>query len=54
MMPGKVAGILEVDAATAIVAQLQAQFMKVNFLASYGVYQIPIVCELCAGSHATE
>ena len=37
MMPGKVAGILEVDAATAIAAQLQALSMKVDSLANYGV-----------------
>ena len=54
MMPGKVAGILEVDASIAIVAQLQALSMKVDSLATYGVNQIAMVCELCAGSHATD
>ena len=54
MMPGKVAGILEVDAATAIAAQLQALSMKVDSLATYGINQIAMVCELCAGSHATD
>ena len=54
MMPGKVAGILEVDAATTIAAQLQALFMKVDSLATYEVNQIAMVCKLCAGSHATD
>ena len=54
MMRGKVAGILEVDAATAIAAQLKALSMKVDSLTSYGVNQIASVCELCAGSHTTD
>ncbi|KAL8099559.1 hypothetical protein AgCh_031995 [Apium graveolens] len=54
MMPGKVAGILEVEAATAIATQLQALSMKVDSLATYGVNQIAMICELCAGSHATD
>ncbi|KAL8108518.1 hypothetical protein AgCh_024828 [Apium graveolens] len=54
MMPGKVAGILEVDAATAITAQLLTLSMKVDALATYRVNQIAMVCELCAGSHATD
>ena len=51
---GKVAGILEVDTATAITVQLKALSMKIDSLANYGVNQITSVCELCAGSHATE
>ncbi|XP_074343484.1 uncharacterized protein LOC141682685 isoform X1 [Apium graveolens] len=51
---GKVAGILEVDAATAITAQLKALTMKVESLANYGVNQITGVCELYVGAHETE
>ena len=51
---GKVAEILEVDTATAIAAQLKALTMKVDSLANFGVVQPPMVCELCAGAHATD
>ena len=51
---GKVSGILEVDAATAIAAQLKALTMKVDSLANYEVNQITSVCELCAGAHETD
>ena len=51
---GKVAGILELDAATTIVAQLKALTMKVDTLANYGVNQITSVCELCIGAHETD
>ncbi|KAL8107516.1 hypothetical protein AgCh_024069 [Apium graveolens] len=53
-MLGKVAGVLEVDIVTAITAQLKALSLKIDSLANYGVNQITRVCELCAGSHATE
>ncbi|XP_074327598.1 uncharacterized protein LOC141665510 [Apium graveolens] len=43
---GKVAGILEVDIATAIVVQLKALTMKVDSLANYGVQPIMSVCEV--------
>ena len=45
---GTVAGILEVDTATAIVDQLKALTMKVDSLTNYGVQWIMSVCELCA------
>ena len=51
---GKVARILELDAATAIAAQLKALTMKVDSLANYGVNQITSVYELCVGAHKTE
>ncbi|KAL8123876.1 hypothetical protein AgCh_011756 [Apium graveolens] len=51
---GKVAGVLEVDTATAITAQLKALSMKIDSLANYGVKQIISVCELCAGPQVTE
>ncbi|XP_074326663.1 uncharacterized protein LOC141664605 [Apium graveolens] len=51
---GKVAGILEVDTATAIGAQLKVLTMKVDSLTNYGVHQIASICELCAGAHATD
>ncbi|XP_074359760.1 uncharacterized protein LOC141699849 [Apium graveolens] len=51
---GKVVGVLEVDTATAITAQLKALSMKIDSLPNYGVNQITSVCELCAGPHATE
>ena len=51
---GKVVGILEVDTATAIAAQLKALTMKVDSLANLGVHQLSSVCELCAGAHATD
>ncbi|KAL8091927.1 hypothetical protein AgCh_034265 [Apium graveolens] len=54
MMPGKVAGILEVDASIAIVAQLTTLTMKVDCLTNYGINQLSSICELCAGSHATD
>ena len=50
----KVARILDVDATTTIVAQLQALTMKVDSLANLGVHQPPTVCEICAGTHATD
>ena len=50
---GKVAGILKVDTATAIAAQLMALNMKVDSLANYGVQKVSSVCELCAGAHET-
>lgn len=50
---GKVEGILEVDTATAIAAQLKALTMKVDSLTNYGVQQVASVCELCAGAHDT-
>ncbi|XP_074341093.1 uncharacterized protein LOC141678634 [Apium graveolens] len=51
---GKVAGVLEVDTATTITAQLKALSMKIDSLANYGVKKITSVCELCAGPHAIE
>ncbi|KAK1402848.1 hypothetical protein POM88_002453 [Heracleum sosnowskyi] len=48
---GKVAGILEVDTATTIAAQLKALTMKIDSLTNYGVQQVESVCELCAGAH---
>ena len=51
---GKVAGILEVNTATAIVDQLKALSMKVDSLVNLGVCQPPMVCELCAGAYSTD
>ena len=51
LQQGKVAGILEVDSATAIVARLKALTMKVDSLTNQGVHQIASICELCAGAH---
>ncbi|KAK1379195.1 hypothetical protein POM88_025939 [Heracleum sosnowskyi] len=50
---GKVAGVLEVDAATTIASQLKALSMKVDSLSNFGVQQVARVCELCAGAHDT-
>nr|XP_017245923.1 PREDICTED: uncharacterized protein LOC108217594 [Daucus carota subsp. sativus] len=50
---GKAAGILDVDATTAIAAQLKALTMKMDSLANLGVQQPPTVCEICAGTHST-
>ncbi|KAL8115255.1 hypothetical protein AgCh_021914 [Apium graveolens] len=50
----KVVGVLEVDTATAITAQLKELSMNIDSLANYGVKQITSVYELCAGSHTTE
>jgi len=49
----KVAGVLEVDTATAIAAQLKALTMKVDSLANMRMQQVASVCELCAGAHET-
>ncbi|XP_063938416.1 uncharacterized protein LOC135148083 [Daucus carota subsp. sativus] len=51
---GKAAGILDVDATTAIAAQLKALTMKVDSLANLGTQQPPSVCELCAGAHSSD
>ncbi|KAL8089068.1 hypothetical protein AgCh_038727 [Apium graveolens] len=51
---GKVAGILELDAATAIAAQLKALTMKVDSLSNYGFNQITSISELCAGAYETD
>ncbi|XP_063948069.1 uncharacterized protein LOC135152167 [Daucus carota subsp. sativus] len=51
---GKAAGILDVDATTALTAQLKALTMKVNSLTTLGVQPPPIVCELCAGAHSSD
>ena len=51
---GKAAGILDVDATTAIAAQLKALTMKVDSLANLGNQQPPSVCELCAGAHSSD
>ncbi|XP_074373982.1 uncharacterized protein LOC141714358 [Apium graveolens] len=51
---GNVAGILEVDTATAINAHLKAMTKKVDSLANYGVHQMASVCELCAGMHVMD
>ncbi|WOG87127.1 hypothetical protein DCAR_0206350 [Daucus carota subsp. sativus] len=51
---GKVAGILDVDATSAIAAQLKALTMKVDSLANLGNQQPPSVCELCAGAHSSD
>ncbi|KAL8124816.1 hypothetical protein AgCh_012462 [Apium graveolens] len=48
---GKITGIQELDAATAIAAQLKALTIKVDTLANHGVNQIASVCKLCAGAH---
>ncbi|KAL8093104.1 hypothetical protein AgCh_035119 [Apium graveolens] len=51
---GKVAGVFEVDTATATTPQLKELSMKIDSLANYGVHQMTSVCALCAGSHVTE
>ncbi|XP_063946250.1 uncharacterized protein LOC135151588 [Daucus carota subsp. sativus] len=50
---GKAARILDVDATTALTAQLKALTMKVNSLANLGNQQPPSVCEICAGAHSS-
>ncbi|XP_017249852.1 uncharacterized protein LOC108220559 [Daucus carota subsp. sativus] len=54
LQQGKVAGVLDLDASTAIAAQLKALTMKVDSLASQGVQQPVVICELCAGTHPTD
>ncbi|KAL1826556.1 hypothetical protein ACET3Z_004968 [Daucus carota] len=51
---GKIAGILDVDATSAIAAQLKALTMMVDSLANLGNQQPPSVCELCAGAHSSD
>ncbi|XP_063940588.1 uncharacterized protein LOC108201067 [Daucus carota subsp. sativus] len=51
---GKASGILDVDATSVISAQLKALTMKVDSLANLGIQQLPTICELCAGTHATD
>ncbi|XP_063941303.1 uncharacterized protein LOC135149505 [Daucus carota subsp. sativus] len=50
----KAAGILDVDATTALTAQLKALIMKVDSLANLGNQQPPSVCELCSGAHSSD
>lgn len=54
MHPQKVAGMIAVDSATSITAQMEAFTMKVDALAKGKVQLVTMVCELCAGAHATE
>lgn len=49
----KVAGILDVDKATSLAAQLEALNLRVESLASQGLHQVASVCELCVGAHET-
>ncbi|XP_063946058.1 uncharacterized protein LOC135151506 [Daucus carota subsp. sativus] len=51
---GKAAGILDVDATTALTAQIKALTMKMDSLVNLGIQQPPSVCELCAGTHSTD
>ena len=45
---------MDVDATSAIIAQLKALTVKVDSLANMGIQQQPSVCELCAGTHSTD
>ncbi|XP_063937996.1 uncharacterized protein LOC135147890 [Daucus carota subsp. sativus] len=49
----KAAGVLDVDAATALTAQIKALTLKMDSLANLGAQPPSPVCELCAGTHAT-
>ncbi|XP_063946126.1 uncharacterized protein LOC135151541 [Daucus carota subsp. sativus] len=51
---GKAAGFLDVDATTALTAQIKALTMKMDSLVNLGIQQPPSVCELCAGTHSTD
>ncbi|XP_063937065.1 uncharacterized protein LOC135147718 [Daucus carota subsp. sativus] len=50
----KAAGVLDVDATTALTAQIKALTMKIDSLANLGVQPPPNVCELCAGAHSSD
>ncbi|XP_063949964.1 uncharacterized protein LOC135152790 [Daucus carota subsp. sativus] len=50
----KAAGVLDVDATTALTAQINALTMKIDSLANLGVQPPPNVCELCAGAHSSD
>ncbi|KAL1832028.1 hypothetical protein ACET3Z_001679 [Daucus carota] len=51
MLDAASAGVLDLDASTAIAAQLKALTMKVDSLVSQGLQQLVVICELCAGTH---
>ena len=53
LQQNKVAGVLQVDTATALTAQIEALNMKVDSLANLGMQQVASICELCAGGHDT-
>jgi hypothetical protein len=53
LQQNKVAGVLQVDTATALSAQLEALNMKVDSLANLGLQQVASICELCASGHDT-
>lgn len=50
----KVAGLSAVDQSTSIAAELEALSLKVDALAKRRGQAVMMVCELCAGAHATE
>jgi len=50
----KVMGMLEVDAITALSAQMAAMTKKIDSLAENKVKPVAYVCEICAGSHQTD
>ncbi|XP_063947575.1 uncharacterized protein LOC135152049 [Daucus carota subsp. sativus] len=50
----KAAGVLDVDATTALTAQIKALTMKIDSLANLGVQPPPNICELCAGAHSSD
>ena len=51
---GKAAGILDVDATTALTAQIKALTMKMDSLVNLRNQQPPSVCELYAGAHSSD
>ena len=50
----KVSGKIEVDAITALAAQVSAMSKKIDSMAEGKVQQVEFVCELCAGAHSMD
>ena len=50
----KAPGVIEVDAITALTAQMSAMSKKIESMAEGKVQQVSFICELCAGAHSTD